>query len=153
MYTEDHPTVSSLRQNIATVSSDSSQLMSLRAEVQGLEREQDELLAETEPSRTPSPAVGSDPQSPSPDPAATRAAEAVPVAAVPDMSALGVSSDYTSPTSLRFRLELGQLAEIRERLESARIQAGHLAGRFQVSLRHRSSDPDASRADEAEPGR
>ena len=122
VYTEDHPTVSSLRQNIATLSSDSGQLMSLRADVQGLEREQDQLLAETEPPRTPSPAVAGDPQSPSPEAAATRAVDSVPVAPVPDMSALGVSSDYTSPTSLRFRLELGQLAEIRERLESARIE-------------------------------
>jgi uncharacterized protein involved in exopolysaccharide biosynthesis len=123
VYTEDHPTVSSLRQNIATLSSDSAQLMSLRAEVQGLEREQDQLLAETEPPPAPSSAaVGSAPPSPSPAAAPTRPADAVPVAATPDLSALGVGSDYTSPTSLRFRLELGQLAEIRERLESARIE-------------------------------
>jgi uncharacterized protein involved in exopolysaccharide biosynthesis len=122
VYTDDHPTVSSLRQNIASLTADSPQVASLRAEVQSLEREQDQLLAEANPPRPSLPASAGENKPGTPEAVPSRVADPAPAAPLPDTSALGGGADYTSPTSLRLRLELGQLGEIRERLESARIE-------------------------------
>jgi uncharacterized protein involved in exopolysaccharide biosynthesis len=123
VYTEDHPTVSSLRQNISSISADTPQMVSLRAEIQTLEHEQDQLLAEPEQPRTPAQPAGDTPKPGAPEPVAARpAVDPAPLPPAPELSSLGMGSDFTSPTSLRLRLELGQLGEMRDRLESARIE-------------------------------
>lgn len=133
IYTDGHPAVSSLRQSIASLSHDSPQLTALRNEAQSLETQYETAVIEVrdaqqkaEDARRAAAAAqqvamlsGAPANSPAPDPQA-RPANSGPA----DSGGSGGAPalDYPNPTTTRLRLELAQLANMRERINSARIE-------------------------------
>jgi hypothetical protein len=108
IYTEDHPTVLTLRQMVEQLSRDSPELAAARRDARQLEEEYDALsitvgvATEAAQSRT--------------NTAVTSAAPPV----VP-FSLLGVG-DESDPVGLRLRVEIAQLAAVRERANAARAE-------------------------------
>jgi len=134
IYTEDHPTVTSLRQAIASISRDSPQLTGLKSEAQSLESEyqaavEQEAAAERDRAQAaqanaaPASAASATPEPSTQKPSTTiilRESAGSKIAL--DPAPLGLGPEYSNPTNVRLRMQLSQLGEIRERLESARIE-------------------------------
>ncbi len=135
IYTEDHPAVSNLRQSIASVSRDSAQLTTLKNEAQSLEVEYENAVAQqavadrerAEAARAlAGPPTGASPTLDSNAPKSTTVIHVTEPAAgskvALDPAPLGLGQEYSNPTNVRLRMQLSQLGDIRERLESARIE-------------------------------
>jgi uncharacterized protein involved in exopolysaccharide biosynthesis len=148
IYTEGHPTITGLRQSIASVSRDSPQLIALRSEAQRLEAqfESTSKIVEDEEEKAEfarrAPA-GQQVARPSEKPVSARTAQIAALAPLPGAALASVSrasdevafggspSDSTSPSSLRLRLELGQLSSIRDRINGAQIELASSEAAFQ----------------------
>lgn len=108
IYTEDHPTVLALRQTVEQLSRDSPELAAARREARELEERYDALsiavgvATEAAESRT--------------DAAATSAAPPVVPFRLPGIG------DESDPVNLRLRVEIAQLAAVRERANAARAE-------------------------------
>src|SRR5204862_3638830 len=116
IYTAGHPTISSLRQNIASVSREPADLIALRAEVDKLDADYQAALDASAPASTT--ALGTDAAAPAiPRPAPSRRV-------TPDATdvAASVGVEYADPTSMRLRIELAELSNVRERTNSARAE-------------------------------
>jgi uncharacterized protein involved in exopolysaccharide biosynthesis len=102
IYTENHPAIVNLRGTIASISGDSSQLVAVRDETLAMEAEYESSLdsERTEPQKT----------------GPMMRAEDVPVV-LPERD-----DDEANPMVMRLKGELTELADIRARLESARIE-------------------------------
>lgn len=107
IYTEDHPTVTGLRQAVAQLSRDSPELIAARQELRELEQQYDSLSVAVGAAEAQSrnSALASDFTSPALDPLG--------------MVTLG---DESEPVSLRLRVEMAQLAAVRERANAARAE-------------------------------
>jgi uncharacterized protein involved in exopolysaccharide biosynthesis len=109
IYTEDHPTVLALRQAVAQLSRDSPELVVARREARDLEAQYDALSvkvgAANEAAQSRSLAIVAEQPSSSLDP----------------LSLLTIG-DETEPVSLRLRVEMSQLASLRERVNAARAE-------------------------------
>jgi uncharacterized protein involved in exopolysaccharide biosynthesis len=124
IYTPGHPTVQSLQQNVANSQYNSPQIALLRAEVDRLETEADELAA-ADAERLIRAAIAS--QGNAPAPRARRPVPVVPAVAAPpppDQTTLGEPrrDAVAEFATLRLRTELSQLQSILERTDSARIE-------------------------------
>jgi len=106
IYTEDHPTVLALRQTVAQLSRDSPDLIAARREARDLESEYDALSVKI--------GVATEAQS-----RAVAAGEGAPAI---DPLTLVTIGDETEPVSLRLRVEMSQLAALRERANAARAE-------------------------------
>jgi uncharacterized protein involved in exopolysaccharide biosynthesis len=108
IYTQDHPTVLALRQAVTHLSRDSPELVEARREARDLEAEYDALSvkvgAATE-AQSRSFAIMNEPLAPALDPLS-----------------LVTLGDETEPVSLRLRVEMSQLASLRERANAARAE-------------------------------
>jgi uncharacterized protein involved in exopolysaccharide biosynthesis len=109
MYTDGHPTVVALRQTVTQLSRDSAELTSARREAQKLETEYDALSVKV--------GAATEAQSRSIAMAGARAAEP----AIDPMSLVTIG-DENEPVSLRLRVEMSQLAALRERANAARAE-------------------------------
>jgi uncharacterized protein involved in exopolysaccharide biosynthesis len=107
IYTEDHPTVLGLRQTVAQLSRDSPELVAARSEAADLEAEYDALSVKV--------GVATEAQSRSIAIAGERSATIDPFSLV-------TIGDETEPVSLRLRVEMSQLAALRERANAARAE-------------------------------
>jgi hypothetical protein len=137
VYTEGHPTVTALRQSLASASRDSPELEKARSDAQGLEYDYVTLAAAQE-----KPAA---PQADTPASDSSRAAEvrnprpalSAKTPALLSRSTASVApandraedtpapaagpNDYSSLTELRLRLQVGQLGDIRDRIAAAHL--------------------------------
>jgi hypothetical protein len=130
IYTEGHPAVSSLRQSIASLSHDSPQLAALRSEAQSLEvqyseaatrmRDEQQKIEDARRAAAQQAAMLIAKSSVrAPDPPARPASSG----AIDLAGSIGApGSEVPNPTATRLRLELAQLANMRERINSARIE-------------------------------
>lgn len=107
IYTEGHPTVVGLRQTVAQLSRDSPELAAALVEVRELERQYDALSVTVGAAEAQSRAgaIGND---------------YVPAAI--DPLGLVTLGDGSEPVSLRLRVEMAQLAAVRERANAARAE-------------------------------
>jgi uncharacterized protein involved in exopolysaccharide biosynthesis len=109
IYTEGHPTVLALRQTVGQLSRDSPELAAARREARELEEEYDALSVQvgvaTEAEQSRSSAIAGNLAAPALDPFS--------------LVTLGGESE---PVSLRLRMELSQLAAVRERANAARAE-------------------------------
>jgi len=117
VYTDEHPSLLNLRQNIADLSHESPQLIALRAQENALEAEYERrvIMARVV-------AADAGVKAPSASPARRRGAVSPPrlPAVLRDLPGFGGETpDYAT---LRFRLELTQLANVLERIDGARIE-------------------------------
>jgi hypothetical protein len=126
VYTEDHPTVLTLRQNMAAFSYESPQIAGAKEDLEKLEAEYDKL-SEVDAQRMIQAELNRRAGSPLPTsivstlpPAAVAAA---PILAAPPPQLAPAGRDETSEfAGLRLRTELNQLQSILERTDSARIE-------------------------------
>ncbi|MCC7126225.1 MAG: hypothetical protein IT178_15360 [Acidobacteria bacterium] len=110
VYTTGHPTVLALRQTVAQLSRDTPELAAARRELRDLETQHDALSVD----------VGNETARFEQARARAAAAEAMPPAVDP-LSFVNVG-DENEPVSLRLRVEMEQLAALRERLSAARAE-------------------------------
>ena len=117
VYTEGHPTVLALRQTMAQLSRESPELAAARREAQTLESEYDLLSTrvsvETENAERARAEMS---QLATATPAPTPTVPAV------DVPSLMNGGDPSEPVSLRLRVEMAQLAGVRERANAARAE-------------------------------
>jgi uncharacterized protein involved in exopolysaccharide biosynthesis len=114
VYTEGHPTVVNLRQSAAALSRESPEEQSVRRAVEALEQEYDSLNATV---------LASTQSSEEARQAALRAAAARTAYEAPPPDYLGLlGTEASDPTSLRLKVELAQLAAVRERANAARAE-------------------------------
>jgi len=125
IYTEDHPTVSALRQSVAATRRDPAELAPLRAEAQLLEKQYDALAAaQAESPAASSKALAAVVQLPGPTPKAdTRVVDGDP----PPMFAILPAdvpqlTDLVHPASRLLTLQLAQLANLLDRINAARLE-------------------------------
>ncbi len=113
IYTEGHPTVLSLRQTMAQLSKETPELAAARREAQNLELEYDALstrvTVEQENAERAKAA----------QPGFTSVAARVPAV---NIASLMNGGDPSEPVSLRLRVEMAQLASVRERANAARAE-------------------------------
>lgn len=104
IYTEDHPTVLALRQTVTQLSRDSPELAAASQEARDLEKQYDALSV----------TVG----------VATEAAQSRASAGAPSLGPFSLVSlgDASDPVSVRLRVEMSQLAAVRERASAARAE-------------------------------
>jgi uncharacterized protein involved in exopolysaccharide biosynthesis len=133
IYTDGHPAVAALRQSIASQSRESPQLTSLKNEAQTLESqyeaaasaqaadEQRVLLAgrAAAAAAAAAQAEAASPRDPLPR---TTGMPELPRPALVEMPTLEPMSEYSSSALAHVRLEIAQLGDIRDRLQSARIE-------------------------------
>jgi hypothetical protein len=128
VYTSTHPSVMNVQQSIASLTGESPQMASLKAQADRLEAEylkrqtaaeeriQDEELKAEAANQAANQAAASSPQ-PAPRPRAVQASAPAPVEQQAD--ATGSETDFSS---IRLRLELNQLESVLERTDGARIE-------------------------------
>ena len=118
VYTEGHPTVLALRKEMAQLSRESPELTAARREAQTLELEYDllstKVSVETENAERARAAMS---QLATATPAPTPT-----LPAVVDVPSLVNGGDPSEPVSLRLRVEMAQLAAVRERANAARAE-------------------------------
>ncbi len=123
IYTEGHPTISALRQTVAGLSRESPELAAARRDAQSLEASYDALnLVLQEASRAP---AAPDVVAGGEVGAATGAISAArpePAAITTDFASFAGNGEANDPTSLRLKVELTELAMIRERANAARAE-------------------------------
>jgi uncharacterized protein involved in exopolysaccharide biosynthesis len=104
IYTEDHPTVLALRQTVEQLSRDSPELAAASQEARDLEKQYDALSVK----------VG----------VATETAQSRAIAGAPSLNPFSLVSlgDASDPVSVRLRVEMSQLATLRERASAARAE-------------------------------
>jgi hypothetical protein len=135
VYTEGHPTVLALRQAMAQLSRESPELTAARRDAQNLEAEYDSLSTrvgvETE-------SVEQARAARSQMVAVTPAPAAVPTPAPPpvDVTSLINGGDPSEPVSLRLKVEMAQLAAVRERANAARaeLSSSQVGFKYQYSI-------------------
>lgn len=130
VYGDDYPAVMALRQTVAQLARESPELVNLRRDVQALESEYD-TLANAVQSADEAQRVASTSLVPSTDSARTR------VQAPPIQVDLGVNSaEGNDPTSLRLKVELSELAAVRERANAARaeLQSSQAGFKYQYKM-------------------
>jgi uncharacterized protein involved in exopolysaccharide biosynthesis len=121
VYTPNHPSVLSAQQNLAAVSQDQPQALSLAAEIEELQAEYDKRLADATDVQIKNELARR-------SAAAAAAAVSVPVPAAveappqPVRAARTESDKQTEFASLRLRSELSQLQSVLERTDGARIE-------------------------------
>lgn len=115
IYTEGHPTIVGLRQSVAVLARESPEEQSVRRAVEVLEQEYDALnatvLAQTQHSEDAKRAAALA--------SVTRAGSSV---ELPPTDYSGLFGEANDPTSLRLKVELSQLAALRERVSAARAE-------------------------------
>ena len=121
IYTDGHPTIVALRQSLAQLSREAPEVTSLRREVQSLEGERDGLTTVIE-----NDAQASESERLAAIQAATSAAPAAPrteaVSPGIDFTSITGATEANDPTSLRLKVELAELATVRERANAARAE-------------------------------
>jgi uncharacterized protein involved in exopolysaccharide biosynthesis len=129
VYTDSHPTVRALRQTMAQLSRESPELAAARREAQNLELEYDALSTrakvETESAERSRAAMS--------QPAFTSVSTRVPSV---DIANLINGGDPSEPVSLRLRVEMAQLASVRERVNAARAElaSSEVGFKYQYSI-------------------
>lgn len=116
IYTEGHPTVVSLRQSVAALVRESPEEQSVRRSVEALEQEYDTLSATVMAATQQS-----DEAKRTAALAATAPRGGLDLPPPIDYSGL-VGNEASDPTSLRLKVELAQLASVRERASAARAE-------------------------------
>lgn len=130
IYTEGHPTVLALRKTMAQLSRESPELAAARREAQTLELEYDALSTkvsvETENAERARATV-------SQQPSFTSVSARVPSV---DIANLVNGGDASEPVSLRLRVEMAQLAAVRERANAARseLSSSEVGFKYQYSI-------------------
>ena len=131
IYTEGHPTVLALRQTLAQLSRESPELAAARRDAQNLEAEYDLLSTrvsvETENVEQARAAMS---QAAAATPASTPAPPPV------DVPSLINGGDPSEPVSLRLRVEMAQLAAVRERANAARAELISSQVGFKYQVQH-----------------
>jgi hypothetical protein len=134
IYTEDHPAIVALRQNVESLSLEPAQLNGLRTELHNLEAAYDLAVAKlqeeqerAERQQRAAAAAGSEPATSTEPKSAATAATRRPVAAPSATTAEAPTASYsavdeTNPVSLRLRLQLNELSNIRSRIDGAKIE-------------------------------
>jgi uncharacterized protein involved in exopolysaccharide biosynthesis len=132
IYTDGHPAVAALRQSIASLSRESPQLVSLRTEAQNLEAQYEAAAAAQaadEQKMLMGRAAAAAAAATAPiETASTKAAAQRLLGLEPsrpaafDASSLAPMSEYSSSAVAHLRLQITQLGDIRDRLQSARIE-------------------------------
>ena len=127
VYTEGHPTIVALRQNIAQLQREPADLTAARRDAQNLEAEYDAISSVIQSDRNEAEA------------AARKAAIAALGASEPqqpiDYGALG-AAEASDPISLRLKVELSELATVRERANAARaeLSSAQAGFKYQYSM-------------------
>jgi uncharacterized protein involved in exopolysaccharide biosynthesis len=130
IYTDGHPTVVALRQAMSQLSREPPELAAARREAQNLELEYDALSTkisvETEAAERAKAAMSQQPSFTS---------VSAPVPSV-DIASLINGGDPTEPVSLRLRVEMAQLAAVRERANAARAElaSSEVGFKYQYSI-------------------
>jgi uncharacterized protein involved in exopolysaccharide biosynthesis len=133
IYTDGHPTVLALRQTLAQLSRESPELAAARRDAQNLEAEYDALSTrvsvETENVEQARAAI-------SQAAAATPASAPAPAPPPVDVPSLLNGGDPSEPVSLRLRVEMAQLAAVRERANAARaeLSSSQVGFKYQYSI-------------------
>jgi uncharacterized protein involved in exopolysaccharide biosynthesis len=126
IYTEGHPAVASLRQSVASLARESPQLQALRAEARGLETDYEAAagaqLAEEQKLLVARRAATVQAETTTAKSAASKSLEPVAPAPPRELDLMGTGVETANPTNVHLRMQLSQLGDIRERLESARIE-------------------------------
>ncbi|MFN7981766.1 MAG: hypothetical protein U0Q11_07900 [Vicinamibacterales bacterium] len=131
VYGDDYPAVIALRQTVAQLSRESPELVNLRRDVQALESEYDTLAnavqSADEAQRTPGTSLPSASDLP-------RARISAPPIEV-DLSGMN-NTEGNDPTSLRLKVELAELASVRERANAARaeLQSSQAGFKYQYKM-------------------
>jgi len=123
IYTDSHPSIPGLRQNVAALSAPSPELRGLRAQAQALHDQYNALLqrqsAQTAPRGGPSTAGSPATSAANPDEHNAQQPGASDAVVLAETLAL---SDSLDPTELRLRVAMTELAALRERTNSARAE-------------------------------
>ena len=117
VYAEDFPTVIALRQSVAQLTRESPELINLRREAQSIEADYDTLSAAMQ--TTDGPTSTASTLASAADATASRLRAPSPIEL--DLSSLN-GSEGNDPTSLRLKVELSELAAVRERANAARAE-------------------------------
>jgi uncharacterized protein involved in exopolysaccharide biosynthesis len=121
IYTQDHPTVSSLQQTVETASQDPAELLQLREEERQLRSQFDVIEQSIQIASAQPVGAGVGAGLPEPKPAADPAPQAAaPMLVLPtDVQRL---TDMVNPTSRLLTLQLAQLANLLDRINGARLE-------------------------------
>lgn len=130
VYGDDYPAVIALRQTVSQLTRESPELVNLRRDVQALESEYDTLTNAVQSADEAARAASA----PSTTPDSTRPrAQAQPLEF--DLSAMN-NTEGNDPTSLRLKVELAELAAVRERANAARaeLQSSQAGFKYQYKM-------------------
>ncbi len=128
VYTEGHPTIVALRQNIAQLQREPADLTAARRDAQNLEAEYEAVSGVLQTDRNEA------------EEATRKAAIAALGAAEPlqsiDYGALAGATETNDPISLRLKVELSELATVRERANAARaeLSSAQAGFKYQYSM-------------------
>jgi len=128
VYTEGHPTVVALKQSMAALARESPEEQSLRRAVESLEQEHDTLTATVAAATAQS------------EEAKRAVSLALSTPRLPDLPPVDyaglIGAEANDPTSLRLRVELQQLSQLRERANAARseLQSSQAGFKYQYNI-------------------